>query len=170
MKLYDVAIEGQAIERLLEASQGELTPELEERLDALMLGGKEKIEAAAFVRSNLKADAKACRDEAARLDSRADAYETQAKRLEERMLVAVDAAFGGKVATPMFTIWGQNTGASVSFDVAPDADLQKVDPRFVRTTYALDKRLLLEAHKAGAAMPSGVTAIPVPPTRYLRVR
>jgi len=45
--LYEIAVEGDAVERLLLESEGELTPELEDRLDHLLRCGKDKLDNAA---------------------------------------------------------------------------------------------------------------------------
>ena len=48
VSLYDLSLEGVQIQDMLLENDGELTPELEARIDQLMLLGPEKIEAAAI--------------------------------------------------------------------------------------------------------------------------
>ena len=55
MQLYDIAPEGLVVSDLLTESEGELSPELEERLDNLLRAGKDKLEAAERVCRNLQA-------------------------------------------------------------------------------------------------------------------
>ena len=169
MNLYELTIEGAEINRILTENEGELTPELESRLDAILGEGKDKVEAAAMVVRSLETSAEACSAEAARLSKRSKSYEEQVDKLKLRMLYAVDGAFGGKVKTDKFTIYGQNSADTVAFDVAPDADLSKIDPSVVRTTYALDKIALKERYKAGTVPPE-VTATPMPGKRSLRIK
>ena len=71
MKLYDLPAEAQAIEMLLTDSEGEITPEIEQRMKEFVEGGKEKLENAAMVLRSLKAQSDACEAEAKRLKARA---------------------------------------------------------------------------------------------------
>jgi hypothetical protein len=171
--LYAVGIEGAEIEALLIEGDGELTPELEARLDAFLSSGKDKLTGAAMVVRGLEASAANCEAEAKRLKERAQSFDNNAKTLKSRMLFAVDAAFDGKVKTDLFTIWGQNSAATVAFDVAPDADLAKIaeaNPGIIRTTLSLDKQVLKMKHDAGEELPSEVTVMENPGTRYLRIK
>src|SRR4051794_23785725 len=107
MELYDIAQEGLVIQDLLTESEGELTSELEERLDNLLRAGKDKLEAAERVCRNLQAQEDACKGEWKRLGERAKGFEHQRKALRKRMAAALECAFGGKIKTPIFTIWCQ---------------------------------------------------------------
>lgn len=171
--LYDVGMEGMELDAILREADGELTPELEARMDAFLAGGKAKIEAAAKVHRSLEASAGACEIEAARLGGRAKSFQNNADSLKARMLWAVDAGFDGKVKTSLFTIWGQSSAATTSFDLAPDADLKQVAqtmPGIVRTTLALDKQVLKMKHDAGEAIPAEVVVTEKPGTRFLRIK
>src|SRR5579863_4580877 len=97
MRLYDIPVEAEEIERLLTESEGELTPEIEEKIKAFVEGGKEKLEHAACVVKSLTAQAQACKEEADRLSNRRKAIEANIDRLKGLMLVAVDAGFNGKL-------------------------------------------------------------------------
>ena len=44
MKLYDLPAEAQAIEMLLTDSEGEITPEIEQRMKEFVEGGTDKLE------------------------------------------------------------------------------------------------------------------------------
>jgi hypothetical protein len=171
--LYEVGLEGATIEALLIEADGELTPELEARLDAFLASGKDKLTGAAMVVRGLEASAANCEAEAKRLKERAASFENNAKTLKGRMLFAVDAAFDGKVKTDLFTIWGQNSAATTSFDVAPDADLAKIAetmPGIVRTTLSLDKQVLKMKHDAGESLPPEIGVLENPGTRFLRIK
>jgi len=169
MNLYDLTIEGAEINRILTENEGELTPELEARLDTILGEGKDKVEAAAMVVRSLEASYEACIAERDRLAERAKSYDAQVDKLKSRMLYAVDAAFGGKVKTDKFTIYGQNSADTVAFEVAPDADLSKIDSSVIRTTYALDKIALKDRYKAGTVPPE-VMATPMTGKRSLRIK
>lgn len=170
MNLYKLTVEGAEINRILTENEGELTPELEARLDAILGEGKDKVEAAAMVVRGLEASEEACAQEVQRLTDRAKSFARQSDNLKARMLIAVDAALDGKVKTDKFTIWGQNSADTVQFEVAPDADLSKIDSSVVRTTYALDKIKLKAMVQGGEAIPAEVTAIDVPGKRSLRIK
>ena len=106
--LYEVGVEGAEIESILMENDGELTPELEARLDAHLASGKNKIVAAAMVVQGLEASKANCLAEALRLMDRANAFERNAKSLKARILFAVDEGFDGKIKTDLFTIWGSD--------------------------------------------------------------
>jgi len=173
MNLYEVGKEGLELEELLAASEGELTPELEARFDAFLKGGKEKIDAACKVVRSIEASSQMLRDEADRMLQRSAAFEADAKRLKSRILGAVDAAFDGKVKTNLFTVWGQSTGTTTTFEIAPDADLATIQsfyPEVVRTKYELNKAELKTMHSQGKPLPSAVSVTENPGTRYLRIK
>lgn len=171
--LYEVAVEGAELERMLEESDGELTPELEQRFDAFLAGGKDKINAALCVRRNLEAEMEMCRKEAARLAARAASVERNRARLSERILAAVDFGFGGKVKTAQFTAYGQTSGEGHEYTLAPDCDilaLHKTSPDLVRMQVELNKAALNAALKDGEAIPREIHVEAVPGKRFLQVR
>jgi hypothetical protein len=172
MSLYEVGVEGLELEIILSANDGELTPELELRLDSFLKSGKEKINAACMVVRSLDASAKACVDEAKRMSDRAGSFSKDCDRLKSRILGAVDAAFDGKVKTDLFTVWGQSSAATFAVDIEADCDLKAlhaVDPDLVKVGYSLDKAKCRELIKAGIEI-VGVTVIENPGTRYLRIK
>lgn len=172
MTLYEVGLEGLELNQILSECDGELTPDLEQRLDIFLKGGKAKIDAACMVVRSLDASAEACMAEAKRLDDRAGMFSADAKRLKSRILGAVDAGFDGKVKTDMFTVWGQTSAETFSVDVAADCDLKKLheaDPELVKVGYSLDKAKCRQIIKDGATI-NGVTVTENPGTRYLRIK
>lgn len=170
MTLYQVTTEGLELNDLLAQMDGELTPELEARFDAFLRTGKDKLNAAACVVRQMETDAEACKNEGNRLYERAAMFSREAEALKARMLAAVDAAFDGKVKTPLFTIWGQTSAPTISFEVAPDADLGKIDPDLVRTKLELNKQRCMELHKGGDALPREIAVMERPGSRYLRIK
>lgn len=173
MKLYDIPMEFAELEQALIESEGELTPDLEQRFDDFLRGGKDKIEAASMVIRTLEREADACKTEAARLSERKTSHEKNAERLKKMVLIAVDSAFDGKVKTSLFTVWGQTSAARQSVDLMPGSDLEELKkraPEFVRTSYELDKKAIEEAHKSGKALPEDIIISDVPGTRYLRIK
>jgi hypothetical protein len=173
LTLYDVAAEGAIITDILEANEGELTPELEERLERLMQEGPERIEAAAMVVQNLMASALVCEQESMRLKARAVSFENNAKRLKDRMTVALDMAFGGKVKTCRFTVWTQKAADTTAFDLAEEftLDMLKEDhPELVRVKLELDKTACKQALERGDTLPEAVYVEHNEGKKYTRIK
>ena len=173
MTLYDVAMEGLQLEDALIANEGELTPEMEERLTKLLKEGPGRVEAAAMVVSNLEYFQETCKAEARRLAERAKSLEANIERVKARMLVAVDVAFGGKVKTPRFTIWSQKAADTVSYDLAEEFSLEILKeefPELVRTKLELNKQACKDLHDSGVALPEAVTRDEKTGERYIRIK
>lgn len=173
ISLYQLSVGGLEIEEMLRNNGGELTPEFECWLDDFLAKGKDKLEGAAMVVQSLQASGDACLSEASRLVLRGNTFHAQADGLKARMLGAVDSAFGGKVKTDYFTIWGQTSGAATGYEVAPDADLasiQKAYPEVVRTKYELDKLTLKSMRAQGQPIPEAISVTENPGTRFLRIK
>lgn len=171
--LYDISLEGLQIADLLTENEGELTPEIEQRIDALMQAGPGRVEAAAMVVRNLEADADACKAEAQRLIERAQSFENNAKRLKDRMTIALDCAFNGKVKTARFTLWTQKAADTVAFDLHEGftVDMLEEDlPAAVRIKKELDKRALREMYEAGLQLPESVFVEETIGKRYVRIK
>ena len=173
LSLYNLSIEGLQIRELLEASEGELTPEIIERIDALMIVAPDRVEAAAMVVQGLQGSAAICQQESLRLAERANALDRSANSLKERMAMIVDAAFGGKVKTARFTVWTQQAADHVAFDVEPGYsidDVEKADPSLVRVKKELDKLALKDKFQAGEALPIAVHFETQQGKRYVRIK
>lgn len=156
MSLYNLSVEGLLIKEILEASEGELTPETEARLDELMRVAPERVEAAAMVVQGLQGSALVCQQESLRLAERAAALDRNVAALKERIAMIVDSVFGGKVKTHRFTIWTQQAAEHVAFDVQPGStidDVEKADPSLVHVKKELDKIELKARFKASAMLP-----------------
>lgn len=154
--LYDLTREGLELFDLLADNLGELTPETEQRLDALMLEGPARLEAAAMVVQTLEANAAACEVEAKRLRDRAKAFDAQVEKLKHRMTVCLDTAFGGKVKTPLFSIWTQKSADRTLADLVPGVTaemLHEERPDLVRVKMELDREKCVSEFKAGRPLP-----------------
>ena len=174
--LYDLTKEGLEIFDMLEENLGEVTPELEERLDRLMLEGPERIEAAAMVVRTLESNAAACEEESKRLRDRAKAFDNQVERLKLRMTKCLDSAFNGKVKTPLFSIWTQKSADRVVADLMPGitAEMLHADhPELVRVSYELDRTKAVEMFKdeeKRKQLPDEVLFEDREGTRYVRIK
>lgn len=150
LTLYDLSLEGLEIFDMLSDSLGELTPEIEARLDSLMLKGPERLEAAAMVVRTLEGNAAACEVEAQRLRERAKSFDAQADRLKQRMTLCLDTAFNGKVKTPLFTIYTQKSADRLLADLVPGVTpemLHEEAPELVRVKMELNREKCVEMYK-----------------------
>jgi hypothetical protein len=173
MKLYDIAVEGLELERILEETGGDLTPETEARFDELLKSGPDKINSACCVIKNLTANASALKDEEKRLADRRKSLERQVDSLKGRILIAVDCAFSGKVKTPMFTVWGQDAAGTVSIALAADVDaaeLAKVNPTLMQTSYSINNAAVKDHKKLTGEYPAEFSVEETPGKRFLQVR
>lgn len=170
--LYSITQEGMELNDILTATDGEITPELELRLDEWLKSGKGKIDAACKVVQSLTASADACLEESKRLNERTSSFLRNRDMLKDRILGAVDLAFGGKVKTDLFTVWGQTSADTFAVDIAADCDLKALhaaDPELVKVGYALDKAKCRQLIKDGTEI-NGVTVQENPGKRYLRIK
>lgn len=172
MKLYELADLRDLLDAKLAETDGELTPEIEAELASLDMATDDKIERVAlFIREQL-AEATAIEDESKRLRQRADAKANAARSLKlylEREM----ARLGKEKVNGLFvTVAMQNNPPSVVGDV--DAAMlwkQGGDfAGFVRYTpesFALDRNVVLAAHKAGQVIPNGLEVVQ---SKSLRIR
>lgn len=171
--LIEIGTAGIAISDALYESMGEITPEIETSIDALLAKGADSLDGAAWVIRKLASDAEVCKAEAKRYSERGKALEASAEALKARMLFAVDAAFSGKIKTAKNTIWGQNAAPSLTIELAPDADLARLDvtdSSLVKKTYALNTTEIRNRFQAGDPIPNAINVTENLPTRFLRIK
>lgn len=150
MSLYDLTQEGMEIFDMLSDGLGELTPELEERLDKIMMEGPERIEAAAMVVRTLEQNAVSCEAEVDRLRERAKSFSDQASKLKLRMTLCLDNAFNGKVKTPLFTVWTQKSADRTVAELIPGVTpemLHAERPELIRIKMELDREKIVGLYK-----------------------
>lgn len=170
MRLYEIAVEGLELERILEETGGELTPELEARFDELLKAGPEKIEAAICVVRNLQAEAEAAKTEEQRFAKMRKSAERQVESLKTRIMYAVDAAFSGKIKTPVGTARCQTAKETTTYSLAPDVDMVKFAanvPMLVKTEYSLSTQALNDHRKLTGTLPPEILADDKPGKRFL---
>jgi hypothetical protein len=173
LSLYNLSVEGAELYSIIESMEGELTPEIEARLDELIKVAPERVEAAAMVVQSLQGSASVCQQESMRLAERAAALDKNAQHLKDRMAMIVDNVFGGKVKTNRFTVWTQQSADHVAFDVMEGRtieDVEKADPSLVRIKKELDKLALKDKFKKGEALPPSVAFTSSQGKRYLRIK
>lgn len=153
LKLYEWTDQYlEVVNEVVEAG-GELTPELEARLEGIEAGLKEKVERVALVVRNLEAVAKGYDEEAARLKAQARARERSAKSLKEYLRIQLATAGLDVVEGERAKVRLQkNSAPSVQVTVHPE----KLPPRFRQVKVDADKKKLLKAWKDGRKIPDGV--------------
>jgi hypothetical protein len=158
VKLYEIPLAWSSVELALEEAAGELTPDLEARIKALLEGGSDKLEAAMKVCRSLEAQAEVAKTEAQRLQGRAKSFDNQVERLRSLMLPALQA-LGGKVKTPLFSFF-TTTRTNVLFSMKPGAEIFELPPRFYRAADPeLNKAELKKAEAAGEPLPDCLAVV-----------
>lgn len=150
MNLYQLTDEFQALAAMDAGDDDGFAEALAETLDAQGSQVEDKIEATIIVARQLEADAEACKAEAKRLTERARAFERNAKACKDRVLWAMETTGRDKIKRQLFTITRQAGRPIVDID---DVDLLPADYIVTKTTESPDKRALLDALKAGLAVP-----------------
>lgn len=171
--LYEIGVEGSEIERILIQAEGELTPELEARLDSLLSRGGDVLDSAAAVVRRLTAHEDECKLEAKRFAERASMFERDKDNLKARILFAVDSGFGGRVKTSKNTLWGQNASPAITIELAPDADLEAIAaeyPSLVKRSIALNTTEVRNRLQNDEALPASIVTTDLPPKRFLRLK
>lgn len=147
--LYDIAEEYIRILTDIEASEGEVTPEMEEALAINDQNFAEKCDIYSKVIANYKAEAEACKSEAKRLKERADRAEKGAERMKDYMRYWMQATGRDKVTAGN---WKLSLRESVAVEVS---DMEILPEGYIREkiTREPDKVALKDALKGGAAIP-----------------
>ena len=171
--LYALAEEAIEIQQILEDSAGELTPELEQRLDELMSGSEQKLESAAYVVRMLENQAEECRQEVERLLARARSFDNQGEALRQRMRVVVDSVYGGKFKSARWTLWVQKSPDVVRFEVPENVNwesLQQELPEAIRVKYDLNRTELKRMYESAELLPDAIKVLSCPGIRGLRMK
>lgn len=152
MPLYEYGIELREIEDEIVDNDGELTPELEARLNAMTGAFADKAERLACVIRALGSRAKMASVEIDRLRRLGTARSNTAARLKAYLMSCMEQADIPRIETPLFKIAIQASPPSVAFD----GDLADLPFSMKRTTTVIDKKAALAADKAGERLPPGV--------------
>lgn len=171
--LYSLALDGIEIEQLLFDSVGEITPDIQQKMDALLESGPPMMEAAAAVVRQLQLSAQIAEDESDRLRTRAKEFEAQAAKLKERMTLALDKSFSGKIKTPKWSIWTQKSADRIVADLVPGVTaemLHQERPDLVRVKMELDREKAVSELKNGNPLPELILFEEKEGTRYVRIK
>jgi hypothetical protein len=154
--LYSLGLDGIEVEMLLLESVGEITPDIQQKMDALLESGPPMIEAAAAVVRQLQLSAQIAEEESDRLRARAKDFESQAEKLRERMGIALDKAFGGKIKTAKWTVYTKKNADRLLCDLVPGITAETLHaemPELVRVKYELDRVECVRRYKAKEMLP-----------------
>lgn len=174
--LYDLGTLRELIEAQLIDGDGELTPELEAALNDWEGDFDRKVEDYALVVTQLKAEAEMIHAEREKLRAREDARLNLAKRLCDRLQEQMERVGRDKVKGVLKTVALQNSPPRVEPVVVIDEpdlrNLAMIAPAFVRheESWALDKKAVLEAHKAGTLPEDISKRVQIVVGRSLRIR
>ena len=174
LKLYEISEAREILETWLAESEGELTPELEEMLNALDGQADEKIERVGLFIRERAAEAKAVREERDRLDSLMRRDERAVESLKNYVKAQMQRLGKTKVNGLLATVAiQQNSQPSVTTALGPE-ELYALDEtarpfvkREEKVVYTLDRDAVLAAWKSELPIP---TAIVVDRGSHIRVR
>lgn len=171
LTLYEIADARDILDSWLLESEGEVTPELEALLSEIDAKADEKIERVALFVREQRALALAAKEERDRIGAVVKRRENAAASLTLYLQREMERLGKSKVTGLLCTVAIQNNPPSVKGEPVMALDeLYALRPELVRcvpASYALDRKAALDASKAGAALPMGVT---VEQSQSIRIR
>lgn len=177
MTLYGLADAREQIDAALEASAGELTPDLDAALTKWEWDFEKKAEAVALYVCEQLATAKVIKAEEERLSLRRKALENRAASLKDYLEAQMLRVGTRKIEGPYATVAIQDNPPSVhqliDLDEADFRRLMDTAPELVTHTpesFALNKRAILDGHKAGTLPTTLTPRIQIIRTQSLRIR
>ena len=152
LTLYDLPDAIREIEDEIIEAEGELTPEIEARLDALGEEFERKAEYIALLSREAKAEAKAVKQEEDRLKARRTAAENRERRLKDYLHACMTRMGIPKIDGDRAKVAIQKNGRpSITWmgeeDAIPDA--------FRRVTVSVDGTAVYNEWRAGSELPEG---------------
>lgn len=172
LKGHELAGEYRALDELLAETEGELTPEIEALLADLDGKADEKLERIALVVLRYKHEAEAIKAEEARIAARRKARERSAESLKDYLARTMAQIGKEKVTGLLATVAFQKNPPRVVGDLTA-SELETLYiagsdcVTFTPASYALNKRAVLDAHKAEQPIPEGLL---IEQSQSLRIR
>jgi hypothetical protein len=120
MSLYDIDTEMQELLQIIEESEGEVGPELYDRIEFIKGEATEKLSGLARWATNLKADAEAAKIEAKRLQELSAARRRKYESIKNYLQYAVETFSGGKFKDSAFSLSVGNAGGAKSLVIDGD--------------------------------------------------
>ena len=151
--LYEITEEYRDIFALLEESEGEWTPEIASRVEALDGEYDTKIQNIALFILDLEGEQKKIKDEISRLSAHMITAKKKAESLSKYLLSSLEFT-GRKVKTSLVTVWAQNSPPSVVVD-----DLAALPDFFKTATVKTSLERIPESLRALATVEPSKTAI-----------
>lgn len=174
--LYELAGIREALDAVIAENEGELDAALEAALDAIDGAFEEKVERVALYIRERHALAKAIKEEEDRLAERRQALTNGAARLVAYLQVNMERVGKTKVNGLLVTVALQKNPMSVvpvtALDEPELRNIASFAPRYVRheESWNLDKKAVLEDHKAGTLDPEIAKRVEIRQTQSLRIR
>jgi len=161
MTLHELTNEWKLIQESIEAADGELTPEIEARMDAFAQAFPVKVDGYCRLIKNLELQAatiaeqaKPFKLEAKRIEARSKSREAAAERLRFRLKEAMQLQGESKIVTDLFTV-------SV-YDIAPAITWmgETIPDEFRVETVAVDATAAAKWYKENGWLPEGFQVQP----------
>lgn len=156
LQLYGEAAE---LRMLLEAGEGELTPEIEQRIDAFLDDSEDKLDRHRAVIADFSKRAELYDAEVKRLTERSRMLKRVVYRVKELAKVVLDGRVqlhgwedGRKVETEAGIVYLNRTKALVIPDEAAFQDAYRTHPKYIKRSTSINKAAVKDAIKAGEAV------------------
>lgn len=173
LPLYAINDLRDQVDDLLYESDGEITPDIEERLDALAGAFEQKTENIALYIRELEVMREAIKFESMRLAYKAAAKEKAVASLKRYLLIQMERAGVTKVAGPLASVTvAKNSQPTVTCALEP-MNLWTTDAarlyvkREEKIEYAMDRQAILAAWRSGVELPP---TIRVEQGSHIRIR
>jgi hypothetical protein len=151
LKLYDIVEQLEEVDRSLHESNGEMTEEIEARLESLAGSLNAKVDAICTLRQNYIRTAEALEAEEDRLKKRRIAAEKAANSLRMFLFGAMQRMGEDKIKTAKFTVYTKASPVAIVWT----KKLEELPEGFIRVKIEPDLALVREMHKGGFAIPEG---------------
>ena len=150
-KLYELTDLLIRIDEHLEASEGELTPEIEELLDSTEGKLLDKVESICRYRQELRMQADGAKAEKARLTQLSKVRRAKADSLDRYLKMMLERMGRDRIETVHFKVRIQQSPQSISWDGEPE----EIPEAFRRTTHDVDGPAAKAYFKEHGKLPEG---------------
>ena len=145
--ILDLTEEYQRLHDMLDVTEGEVTPEIDQFMHELERNLHEKADGTAGYLRFLANQAKACRQEAKRFSDRAAVTEKRHALMTARLLGALDAAGQTRLMTARNTISIEPAGGILALNIEDESKLPRSCLKTIRVPDTDEIRLRLQAGK-----------------------
>lgn len=156
IRLYELPDEFEAIEAELMENGGELTPEIEARIDALELALDQKAGRICRMIRNHDASARAYDEEIDRLKAHKQTHEITVKRLKDYLHTTMNRLERIEIAAGIFKVVLQNNSRPA---IRWTGDVNDIPEPFKRVRVELDGDAAYNVVKGGGTLPDGFEVV-----------